>query len=672
MPDKNLSLIFGSFNSIPPGISPKELEESYQNYYKPFLSAFYHQESLPLVCYFNGPLFAWLCDTHPEYLMLINEMIKRKQLELLTGAYFDPFLPLASSIDRLGQIEMLTTLVRKKCGKRPRGIWLPALVWEPDLTSVLNSAGLKYTFLHEDNFHSAGLSGNDVFRAWLTEDQGKVLEILPVTDSHASLMLNSRPDHFVHELKSRIGSGICPVFFERKHFLSRNINDQASVRKILDDCLKAAATDPSVKAFLPGRYLKDCKSWKKIYLPPTILSSETFPVPAIELQQTKRKKNYTPEKIRQRSFFFRQWLEEIPESSLLYAKSQHVGLLIGQFSADRARKKAAKEELWAAQNHHAYWPEADGGIWDNTIRNEAYSHLIEAEKLSRQKGVFIPSIIMSDYDFDGEKEYLYQGDFYNAYVCSEGGLVFEYDFLNRSHNLAGCVGADSAGLGSLIENAQTPVAYMKKLFCDHFWKKADDAENFFQRSYASWSGADKKYELEEFDRDKLAVSLRLKKIPLGKLDKPSGLLKKRFVFSPEALNIEYTLTSDDRQLTEVFFGTEMNFSLKAGLSSLSLHAEDEKGRKINAKFGEPIKSLSKLQITDPVAGLKIHLSFDKKPFVIATQNHLCVQTALGLKDYEQGVSVLFFWKAALNKDKSFCVNVNYSVDSVGDKEEILE
>ena len=53
--------------------------------------------------------------------MLINDMVKRKQLELLGGGFYDPILPVIPNSDRSGQIEALTTYLRKHFGKRPRG-----------------------------------------------------------------------------------------------------------------------------------------------------------------------------------------------------------------------------------------------------------------------------------------------------------------------------------------------------------------------------------------------------------------------------------------------------------------------------------------------------------------------------------------------------------------------
>jgi hypothetical protein len=63
-----------------------------------------------------------------------------------------PLIPLA---DRLGQIEALTTYLRKHFGKRPRGCWLPGLIWEQNLAGSLQTSGMDYTFLESNQFSLA-------------------------------------------------------------------------------------------------------------------------------------------------------------------------------------------------------------------------------------------------------------------------------------------------------------------------------------------------------------------------------------------------------------------------------------------------------------------------------------------------------------------------------------
>ncbi|GHV82573.1 hypothetical protein AGMMS49991_11310 [Spirochaetia bacterium] len=97
-------------------------------------------------------------------------------------------------------------------------------------------------------------------------------------------------------------------------------------------------------------------------------------------------------------------------------------------------RQTAQEELWKAQGCDAFCRTVSGGLYRHNIRNAVYRSLLEAEKTSRKKGVFIPSLMTFDFDLDGEDEYLFQDDHINCYVKSRGASVFEFDFLPRTWN----------------------------------------------------------------------------------------------------------------------------------------------------------------------------------------------------------------------------------------------
>jgi alpha-amylase/alpha-mannosidase (GH57 family) len=98
----SISLIFGSYNHQPDGTDAERLETEYQHSYKPFLSLLYKFPRLHTVLHYCGSLFEWMEDRHPEFIMLLKEMIRRKQVELLGGGYHAPILPLIPDGDKLG------------------------------------------------------------------------------------------------------------------------------------------------------------------------------------------------------------------------------------------------------------------------------------------------------------------------------------------------------------------------------------------------------------------------------------------------------------------------------------------------------------------------------------------------------------------------------------------
>ncbi len=155
-------------------------EDVYQRALRPFLSTLYAFPEVPAALHYSGLLLEWLEDRHPELVMLIAEMVGRRQVEIVGGGYYDPILPMIPANDRLGQLEKMTTHLRVRFGTRPRGCWLAEQVWDPSLASTLRTGGMEYTFLDETQLALAGLDGDDLLRAHVAEDQGKHVAIVPV------------------------------------------------------------------------------------------------------------------------------------------------------------------------------------------------------------------------------------------------------------------------------------------------------------------------------------------------------------------------------------------------------------------------------------------------------------------------------------------------------------
>ncbi len=195
-----INLIFGTNNAIATGTPEAQLEALYQRAYKPFLATLYAFPDISLTLYYAGVLLEWFQDRHPEIIMLLNEMIRRGQIELLGGTYYVTVLPMIPSIDRTAQIELLTTLIRRRFGKRPRGAWVTELIWEPGMPSSLNRSGIEYIFLKDHHFIEAGLGENELFEPVTTEDQGKMLLVFPISTEMKLFPFTANPRDIVERI----------------------------------------------------------------------------------------------------------------------------------------------------------------------------------------------------------------------------------------------------------------------------------------------------------------------------------------------------------------------------------------------------------------------------------------------------------------------------------------
>ena len=111
-----IKLTFGTYNSQPVGSTNDQLETAYKNSYRPFLKILYAFPKVKAAIHYSGVLLEWFEDKHPEIILLINEMVKRRQIELVGGPFYNPILTIIPNKDRISQIEYLTTYIRKHFG----------------------------------------------------------------------------------------------------------------------------------------------------------------------------------------------------------------------------------------------------------------------------------------------------------------------------------------------------------------------------------------------------------------------------------------------------------------------------------------------------------------------------------------------------------------------------
>src|SRR6056297_2774555 len=271
---RKLKLVLGTYNSLPVGTSREQFEKTYQYSYKPFLTILYKYAMLKGAFHFSGTLLEWLEERHPEYNMVLSEMVKRKQIELLGGGYYSPIFPIIPSKDRLGQIELLTTYLRKKFSKRPRGCWITEGVWEPAITSTIKSSGMEYLFLNDILFLQSGVSEENIYRPFITDDQGKTAIVLPLHNNLINKMFLDEPELLVDELAAmsqRSDTNITVNLLMNGDFFMVNSNHYSnffSEGGWFERFLHSLTLyNRKIETILPGRCVRSLGPVERVYFP---------------------------------------------------------------------------------------------------------------------------------------------------------------------------------------------------------------------------------------------------------------------------------------------------------------------------------------------------------------------------------------------------------------------
>lgn len=624
-------VIIGTYNHLPEGLAESEFENIYQSCYRPFLSTLNRFPEIQAALYYSGSLLKRFEARHPEYIMLLEEMSARRQIELLGGGFYAPILPLIPNSDRLGQIELMTTYLRKNFGKRPRGCWLSEFAWEPWLASTLQASGMDYTFIADRQFRDA-LGRNDVEPSpVVTEDQGRCLTVLPVMDCtsgfaptlgfvEAAESAGHRPLTVLMVAGERIRD-----LWENSGLESPDLYMERTLAWFRKNSLESETT-------IPSRYLKTRKVTSKLYFPGS--ATERF------------LKASAPEGTDHACGSLRRSIIRYASSASLYSRMYYVHLLIGQLRGDKSRKKTAVEDLWKGQCGNAYWQAPDGGLEDPAIREAAYRSLIDAELTTRQKGAFIPGIVKADIDFDGGKEYIYQGLELNAYVHPKGAVLVELDLLKARRNLCDLFVAAPEGDRS-----------RKSCFIDRLYAEEPDSD----RVVSPWTGDIGPFSTHGYDEvlsNGESASLLFSRdglIGLGGA-KRSIAISKRYSFNKKTVRVQYSVQNRSDVAATFWLGVELNTSLGTDLLE-SLETSGTETAPIvpavlSAVHGTSFGTTTKF-IVKTIGTLK--------SLSIASSAPASFSTAVVGEVVRQGLATLLVWPISLTADETWKTDILLSL-----------
>jgi hypothetical protein len=549
--EKKIFLILGSHAHVPSGASEKEFQYVYENKMRPFVANLYRYSNIQAVLHYSGVLLYWVERNHPEFFMLIEDMVGRKQAEILSGGFYEPMLPLIPLQDRIGQIELMTTYLRKHFGRRPLGCWVPGMTWEQHLAAALAASDMQYTFLSQDQFVQAGLSGTDLYFPCISEDQGKLVTIFPVSMSVQSVLAQKSSSQVFLEIKNTLSADSIITVFPQAPFSDPQEAQDTAWNRFFEEL---SLSKDFVETVLPAKVIRTNK----------ILKKASFP------NSSPLENNFSP----------RRFLIEHCEANGIYSKMIFTSVLINQLKGDKYRKQNAREELWKAQDSCLFTP--GNGFLRHELRKAAYSSLLRAERLSREKGRFISSLIQHDFDLDGVKEYLFQDARMNCYIQQKGAGVFELDYLPKDWNYLDC------GSSGHAKDRRTA-------FADALIPASSNTD--FKNGFPKDSRLCFNEQFEEVSQDRKGKSCF--KLPACGSDIPYGgiEIEKCYLLKKDVLSVNYVLKNSGDKTETFTLVTEIDFSFAgSGEEFARFYITDQSGKDIPAE--STLNSAETLKILD--------------------------------------------------------------------------
>jgi 4-alpha-glucanotransferase len=422
-------------------------ESCYQKSYLPFVELLEKHPFIHIALHYSGPLLQWIEKNRPEYFAKLRDLVHRGQVEMVGGGFYEPILVSIPPDDQREQITRLSSYIEHHFGKRPAGAWLAERVWEPQLPSVLNAAGVGYTLLDDIHFHSAGFAPEELFGTYLTEDHGqtvtlfagqkKLRYLLPFGGVEESIVwlreaANTHPGGVAAMGDDMEKFGVWPETFEhcyRDGWLDKfftALEQNADWLQLSTPSEYLADHRPQGRADLPTASYTEMMEW---VLPTNV---------RLRYQALLKEFGSRPEVI---SFLrggpWRAFFRKYPESNLLNKKMLRVSARVAAAPARRAGSPAADELLEArdcllrAQCNDAYWHGVFGGLYAPHLRTDLWRNLIRAEAIADRNtpGSTMARVEAFDYDADGATELLFTSPESQALVKpSDGATIAFFDF----------------------------------------------------------------------------------------------------------------------------------------------------------------------------------------------------------------------------------------------------
>lgn len=559
---------------------------NYQLIYKPIVSFLYANPELKFTFSFTGPQLVWYKKNYPEFLKVLGELTARKQVELLGGGFYNPIFPLLYPSDRAGQIEMLSSEIRRATGKRPRGLSLCASSWDPSLIFGFQTCGMEYVILDS----SLVPDSKQYYLPIISADKGKTLCVLPsfrefspqkeipvseyiknlissVKERGLSYSENNDYEQIVtvfigkHQLAELLNSSWLKDFLAE---LKNNFKDSVELSLPLT-CRRSAKT--FVQAYIPAGISSDIALWASKPFS-SVSATGTFPVTIYD--------------------FFRTY----PRQEALYNRMLYLSLLLNQCHGDKMRKKAARDKLWEAQTGEAYICTPNGVVADSKRRLVAYKSLAEAEKLLREADEFTESITAFDYNCDGVDEYLCRMNHFNACIGLKSGSIFEFDVMKNCGNYAD-------NFKRLEKFDGYTDRYCRGFFVDSLF----DEEEFeaFKNLRTTDSGifTNKNYSLSVFNSKRHEIKFEAEG-NFSTLRQPVRL-RKNYVITGNGLMVQYILKNESPFSMSGKLTVESNFSRPDDKMKYLLEAVSNGERnRLDSDVKEPemIEKVSFVQIVD--------------------------------------------------------------------------
>jgi alpha-amylase/alpha-mannosidase (GH57 family) len=442
---QSISLLLGVHAHQPVGNFPHVVDEAHERCYRPFLQTLHRFPEFRYAIHFSGWLLDYLLQKYPEDMALLHEMVQRGQAELFGAGDTEPVLAVIPARDRLGQIQKLSNKLEQKLGERPAGAWLTERVWEATVVPALADSGIRYVTVDDYHFLCAGKLQADLDGFFSTEEDGRRLDLFPISEALRYRLPFSPAPEAVQYLEglAREGGEAAAIYFDdiEKFGIWPETYEWVYEKGWLVDFIQGVLASPTIRTSSYRDYHARCRTRGVVYLPTTSyieMNEWTLPAAAAGhfaelVTASKEQGRFEQDKAFLRGGIWKNFLTRYPEANWMHKRMLSLSQRLAELPAGKETPEM-REKLYEAQANDAYWHGLFGGIYLPHLRRAVYQAMVRLESLLDHAQPR-PKKVRTDLDLDGREEiFLHNGTLQAVALLDGSGSLCELDAYELGHN----------------------------------------------------------------------------------------------------------------------------------------------------------------------------------------------------------------------------------------------
>jgi len=385
-----MRFVFCVHNHLPFGTPAEVQEHQYTKAYWPLLRVASEHPEIRFVLHNSGCLTEMLFSRKPEYLELLQALVERGQVELLSSPIYEPILAIIPERDRVGQIRAHQELIERLFGVVPRGMWLAERVWEPSLPKVIGQTGLEYVPVDDTAFLQIGIAEKRLYESYVTEEEGLPVRVFPIPRTLRQLIPAARPEEVIAQLLKRQAAGARMAVFadggERFGELS-SASGESGERWLSKFFVLLLEERNRIQSSTFEELVDRIEPAGQIYLPTStygeLMEWSIAPEPQRrhhDLRMRLEQEGEGHDRLLAMGYW-RNFLVRYPEANWLHKRGLDLGRRLRRLEEEGAPIEAldvARRDLWRSQCHDAYWHGVRGGLYAPELRAAVQENLLRA------------------------------------------------------------------------------------------------------------------------------------------------------------------------------------------------------------------------------------------------------------------------------------------------------